>query len=423
MFKYLASTIILMAALSTQQASSALPKIVSVTDTEVSLLFDGELKPRNIQLSQLSAIDQEAIATWKKENQNTLLPSQPKPKPTSKREPEPIVYNPKASYGERQRTLRSIYATIPANFDDDWPKLVKSPDDIQVSLVEENEEERKYVYHSDHYEFICDVPLKPHLVQRFAVLFEGTREFCRQLPISTKKAHLQGQTHRNKILLFESKQTYVANGAPPSSAGVYMPGRDIVMVPLTSIGVRKVGSSYSVDYDGSNKTLPHELVHQLTDSFYYQHGARGWFSEGLAEYVAVTPYRSGKFILGKTVNAAEDYAVKFGRKGNGGRALGEEINAPSLKNFMLQPYSSFAGSNANFNYGLGLLITTYFFEMEGKGDRVAITAFLKALRKGKQGEEALAALRQGRTFDELAKDISKGWKSKGVKIHFAPSGE
>ena len=194
------------------------------------------------------------------------------------------------------------------------------------------------------------------------------------------------------------------------------------MVPLTSLGVKKLGSSYTVDYGESNKTLPHELAHQLTDRFYYAKGARGWFSEGLAEYVGVTPYRSGNFSVSKTLRAAKDYATEYGREGNGGRALGDDINAPGLKKYMLQDYGSFT-SNSNFNYGLGLLITTYFFEIEGKGDRVAITAFLKALREGKQGEEALKELLQGRTYNELSKDISKGWKSRGVTINFANSPE
>ena len=192
------------------------------------------------------------------------------------------------------------------------------------------------------------------------------------------------------------------------------------MVPLTSLGVKKLGSSYTVDYGESNKTLPHELAHQLTDSFYYAPGARGWFSEGLAEYVAVTPYRSGKFLVSKTLRAAKEYATEYGRDGNGGRALGEKIKAPNLKSYMLQDYSSFT-ANGNFNYGLGLLITTYFFELENKGDRVAITAFLEALREGKKGEEALEALLQGRSYNELANDISKGWKSRGIKIEFAES--
>ena len=84
---------------------------------------------------------------------------------------------------------------------------------------------------------------------------------------------------------------------------------------------------------------------------------------------------------------------------------------------MLQDYGSFT-ANGNFNYGLGLLITTYFFYMDGDGDRAAINAFLEALRDGKEGEAALKVLRNGRSWDELEKEISAGWRPRGVKITF-----
>ena len=380
-------------------------ELISATETEATIHFTGHKKPRAVKLNTLSEDDQEFIAAFR-ENDG---------------EPETAADDSKGKKGQRGRNDKSEGEDIPDNFEDEWPKTVKSPEDVTIVVAEEDEEKKRYVYHSDHYEFICDVSLKTHLVKKFAVLFEGTRELCRVLPISTKKAHLTGNDFRHRILLFETKESYARNGGPPGSAGVFMSGGkrgNVVMVPLTSLGVKKLGSSYTVDYGESNKTLPHELAHQLTDSCYYAPGARGWFSEGLAEYVGVTPYRSGIFMVSKTERAAKEYATEYGREGNGGRALGDEINAPDLETYMMQPYPSFV-ANANFNYGLGLLITTYFFEMEGNGDRVAITAFLKALREGKKGEEALEVLRQGRTFDELAADISKGWKSKGIDINFA----
>lgn len=416
-------------------AAQSSPKILFADQKEVIFLLPGGKGHKTVSLDSLPTADQEAIAIWrespqgKKAKRPTLKKNTPKTNPPQKNKTKPkpdaekpLVYDPKASYRERQRALSSFFKTIPNNFTDPWPSLVKSPEDTTVEIVDQDEETQRYTYHSDHYEFICDVPLKKHLVQRFAVLFEGTRELCRVLPISTKKAHLSGDTFRHRILLFETRESYFKNGGPPGSAGVFMSGSrgNIVMVPLTSLGVKKLGSSYTVDYGESNKTLPHELAHQLTDSFYYAPGARGWFSEGLAEYVAVTPYRSGKFLVSKTLRAAKEYATEYGRDGNGGRALGEKIKAPNLKSYMLQDYSSFT-ANGNFNYGLGLLITTYFFELENKGDRVAITAFLEALREGKKGEEALEALLQGRSYNELANDISKGWKSRGIKIEFAES--
>ncbi|MBK1835565.1 hypothetical protein [Roseibacillus ishigakijimensis] len=383
-------------------------ELITATESEAIIQFSGRSASTAVALNTLSEADQDYVKEWIRNDGEV----------TSKGSTSGEDYNPDAGYGERLRSLERLTAEIPDNFDHEWPKLIKTPEGVSVDLVRQDPEKKEWVYHSDHYEFVCDVELKSHLVERFAILFEGTREMMRQLPISSKKAHVAGKTHRNRIILCESEETYFRNGGPPGSAGVYMGGSDVVMVPLTSLGVKKVGSSYSVDYGESNKTLPHELAHQLTDHEYYKSGARGWFSEGLAEYVGVTPYRSGNFMVTKTLNAARDYATEYGRKGEGGRALGDEISAPALKDYMLQSYGSFT-ANANFNYGLGLLVTAYFFEMEGGGDRVAITAFLKALREGKEGEEALQALLQGRTYAELAQDISDGWRSKGIDIEFA----
>ena len=113
------------------------------------------------------------------------------------------------------------------------------------------------------------------------------------------------------------------------------------------------------------------------------------------------------------------YAAGFGKDGRGGRALGEEIRLPSLRAFMLQPYSRFT-ANANFNYGMGLLVTTYFIHLEDDGSRKNLTNFLKAMREGKSGDELLAVLRAGRTWEELAQEVSKAWRSKGVKLEIGP---
>ena len=320
-------------------------------------------------------------------------------------------------YQRRQYELLKATRRIAENFEGKWPGIVSAPDSLEVRDLSEEGEGKQFVYHSPHYEFVCDVELKQSLVKRLAVLFEASREYCRQLPISSKKAHVAGIKHRNRILLFETKEGYTKAGGPPGSAGVYIGGKDVIMVPLTSLGVKKVGSSYSIDYDRENRTLPHELTHQLTDHYYFRPGARGWFSEGLAEYVGATPYRSGSFNVKKALTAIRDYATGFGRTDKGGRALGDDISAPDLKSYMLQSYGSFV-ANGNFNYGLGLLITTYFFHMDRDGDRVAISAFLRSLREGKEGEEALQVLRQGRSWDEMEEQISAGWRGRGVRIRF-----
>lgn len=305
------------------------------------------------------------------------------------------------------------------NWEDPWPGNITAPEDLEI--VDEGGEpgSDKFVYLSPHYRFISDVRLSKSVVRGFARLFEATHASMEALPLYFLRARDSDPTKRHPILLFETREAYFKNGGPPGSAGVYIGGRTggVIMVPLTSLGVKPLGSGYTRDRTKSNKTLPHELVHQLTDFVYYAHGSRGWFTEGLAEYVAVSQMSDPRFNFQTNLDEIEAYAAGFGKDGDGGRALGEEIRLPDLQAFMLQPYSRFT-ENANFNYGVGLLVTTYFLHLEDEGSRKNIVAFMKAMREGKSGEELLKVLLAGRTWKELSDDISEKWRSKGVKIRF-----
>jgi len=299
------------------------------------------------------------------------------------------------------------------NWDDPWPSLVTTDVTPEIEVIKE--EAPDFIYASPHYEFHCDVRLSTSVVRRFAVLFEATNQYVRELPLAMAKAH---QEKRHKIKLFETEQAYISAGAPSGSAGVYMGGEDIIMVPLTSLGVKKVGSGYMLDYDEGNKTLPHEIVHQLTDQIYYQAGPRGWFTEGFAEYVALTPYRSGKFRVSVVLDYLREYVTAYGKDGNGGRAIGDEIHMPDIKDWMLQPYSAFTGQNSRVNYGMGALVTYYFFHMDGEEEAERAKEMLKAMKAGKTGEEALEVLLDGRTWDELEEEITTAWRARGVRIHW-----
>ncbi len=294
--------------------------------------------------------------------------------------------------------------------------MIKVNNKQEIQIISEDPNKNEFVYESAHYRYICDAPLKTSLVRKFATLFEATREFCKAIPISSNKAHYENPQKKLMVHLVEKIETYYERGGPPGSAGVYFGGKDIVLVPLSSLGVQRVGSSYMFDHSKSSKTLPHELAHQITDSAYYQLGARGWFSEGLAEYIAVSPYRNGKINVKSNRNDIVNYVTEYDSK-KGGRNLGDEIRLRDLKSFMTMSYQEFT-LNGNKNYGVGLLLTYYFFHLDQNGDRVAITQFLKALKAGKQGDEALSALLNGRTWDELSDQISKSWRSKGVKLLF-----
>lgn len=303
------------------------------------------------------------------------------------------------------------------NFSEQWPDRVRFEGDPEIKTVEENEDEKSFIYESANYRYNSDVRLSNSVVKGFAVMFETTHQFVRELPLSVNG----GRKHEGKysIILMETEAAYYEAGGPPGSAGVYIFDENIVMVPLTSLGVQKVGEGYMLDRDKSSKTLPHELVHQLTPHPYYAHGSGGWFTEGLAEYIAVTPYyRSGMYNVKMNSRYFTEYVTAYGKENTGGRALGENIRVGPLKEFMLQSYSSFT-SNASLNYGSALLITNYFFHMDRKEDGARIKKFLQALNEGKEGEQALEVLLDGQTWLELEKDIAKAYSSKRIDLIFS----
>lgn len=301
------------------------------------------------------------------------------------------------------------------NFDSEWPDRIKFGEDPEISIISEDADRKKFIYESSNYRYHCDVRLSNSVVRGFALMFEATHLFCRSLPLALDGG--KKTDGKLEIRLFEQYDDYIAAGGMQGSAGVFIGGRALVLVPLDSLGVRKVGSGYMLDRDKSSKTLPHELTHQLTPCPYFAKGSMGWFTEGIAEYVAVTPYRSGAFSVRGNHKDIIDYTTAYGSKNTGGRALGENIQIDDLKKFMLQDYGEFL-QYPQINYGCSLLITYYFLQMDGDGDAKRIKSFLKALRAGKTDEDAITVLLDGRSYKQLGEEISKAWGKRGISLTF-----
>jgi hypothetical protein len=303
---------------------------------------------------------------------------------------------------------------VASTFNRPWPREVRLDGSVACKVISEDPKSGRYIYESPSYRFTCDARVTDDALRNFSVMFETTRRYAQSLPLS-----LGGGRERNgklDILLFRSMDQYIMAGGPPSSAGCYMQG--LVLVPMASLGLKEGGTGFSLDTARPNHVLIHELAHQLTPDAYMGSGARGWLSEGLAEYVAITPYTWGYFRPDIHGNVVKAYVTSGGGDGIGGRSLGTDIAAPKLKDFMLMPYARYSGQDANFNYGLGLLLTHYFFHMEGGGKAFRITRFLQELQAGRHGEASLAPLLGGSTYEKLEGEISAAWARMGVRIRF-----
>lgn len=303
---------------------------------------------------------------------------------------------------------------VAASFGSPWPREVRLDGPVICKVISEDKAAGRYIYESPGYRFTSDSRITDDALRNFAVMFEATRKYARGLPISLGGIAQRGG--RLDILLFGTRQAYTRAGGPPNSAGVF--SRGMVLVPMESLGLKDVGTGFSLDVRRHNKVLVHELAHQLTPESYFALGSRGWFSEGMAEYIAITPYTWGYFSTDVHGNTVKAYVTAHGADKSGGRALGTEIVAPKLRGFFLMPYESFSGQNANLNYAIGLLLTHYFFHMEGDGKAGRITKFLQGLHAGQQGEAALEPLLGGSTYEKLESDITAAWARMGVNIRF-----
>ena len=366
-------------------------------------LEDADGNALQVPIAQLSEADRTYLKAWYRNGGKAVGKNGAGRKGTSKKPSPDAKKEPKKK----------------DNFNDPWPVYPGVEGEVPIAIAMEDAENKKYVYHSPHYEFTADVRLGKSLVSRLARMFEATFITMQKLPLNFEKATKFKEGVRFPILLFETKADYIKNGGPPTSAGVFMGGSNTVMVPLTSLGVRTLGSKYIIDRDASNRTLVHELVHQLTDRAYYATGARGWFTEGLAEYVANSPYSSaGRIKIRGNSDEITDYATAGSKKYGYGRWIGTDLKVPDLREYMLMPYGQFTGESAAFNYGFGSLIVMWLFNEDAAEDRTHLTAFMKAMKAGKKGDELLKVIRNGRSWEEFCEALAKGLRREGVKVEF-----
>lgn len=299
-------------------------------------------------------------------------------------------------------------------FSASWPRTVYAPTRIEIRAKYEESKKGYHVYESKNYRFVSDSKLEPKVVQRFAVLFETTYKFVTELPLNASGKYLE-RDEKFKIYLFGEYRNYVRAGGPNGSAGVFIPRTQIVMVPLQVLGLENRSGKWVHVKDESNKVLSHELQHQLTLGTRFP----AWYIEGSAEYVASTRYTHGAYHVVNGKTRMFDYVrSKDGLPDGSGRRLGGRISMMPLEQFMKLPYQRFAGSQANQNYAVGLMLTYFFYHADGNGDASGMKAFIKALQQGRSEAEASKYLLRGRTYAQLQEQFRRFCSNGGVAIEF-----
>lgn len=308
----------------------------------------------------------------------------------------------------------------------EWPRTISLADKPEVVVVREDEEKREFVYRSPHYEFVCDSKLGSNVVREFGRMFEATYELNCQLPLDLKpKPERLREIFQAR--LFTNKADYMDAGAIEGSAGVYMSGKKALMVPLSSLGVRLVGSRVTLEQNPNaqdNGTLIHEITHQMMN--HWLPVLPTWFIEGSAEYVEMLEYNSnGKFSLIGLNRQVKAYADNMGR----GNKTFMMIDLEELMTIDGRRWAEALGKDgmALENYGSAGLMTYFFYHLDGKGDAANMIAFLREVENVKNDAESEAAVKKHllreRSYEQLADEVKKAFRKEGVTIEFFPPGK
>ncbi len=385
------------------QGRTVQAEAVGADETTVTIKLPGG-RTTKVNLETLSKPDREFVARWQAKNKTAApspSPALPMPPPL----PKPMTGTVGMGSGG------------PVGFNGTWPVEIAVVGELEIRTIKEDDAAKVYIYQSPHFEFKCDVPLKGRLVAACARVFEATHELLRLLPLNNRGTAPQGKLY--PVILFEAFGDYVEAGGRKGSAGVCMEdrrtGATCVLVPLQSLGVKKVGKEYTVDATAKDyHVLSHEITHAVMDSSVKQ---ASWYIEGSAEYSANTPYNFGRYRVSANRTSVVESVTAYGKDGEGGRALGRNITMPPLSRFMTMSYRDFQ-MDGGFNYGVACLLTYYFYHIDGKGDAARIKAYLKELQNGVSEEEARAKLLDGRTWTQLEEEFMGGMKKLRVEIAY-----
>ena len=247
---------------------------------------------------------------------------------------------------------------------------------VLVEVASEDEQNGKFVYRTQHFEFISDGNLTQNLLRDVALNFEATYELLKALPWGIWPEPEEGD--RFHALLVRSRGRYEEEGGPKNSGGVYFRSRKLFIIPFDSLGIERLGKTYTKSSDYRSDTLVHELTHQMMHAWLDL--LPPWVIEGTAEYTNAIPLRLGVFRVSAARSGLRDYVAFL--KARGG--VPEPFPIQELFEANHQKWASTLGQNPGESrrmYFTSYLLVNYFMNMDGKGDGAVFVKYMRAVGK------------------------------------------
>jgi hypothetical protein len=273
-----------------------------------------------------------------------------------------------------------------------WPEIVDVPPQaVDIKAVEEKPDEKRCIYRSEAFEFISEDKLAGSVMKEIARTFEATRSLLIALPwgVDPKPPIEIG---RFQAKFYETRNSYIADGGPPNSGGVYMRSDRIFRIPFQSLGLEVRGKTWFKNDNYRNDTIIHEITHQLMHDFLSF--LPTWVIEGTAEYAEMLPYNgaNGKFLAASHQRGFKEYLEEAKRRGV---SLSDVGSVQTHMNMKRSEWDARSGGSITSGpgspseqfrlYFSSCVLVYYFCHLDGDGKG---TRFLKYFDKVAEAREA-----------------------------------
>ncbi len=259
------------------------------------------------------------------------------------------------------------------------------PATMKTEVVSEDAAAEKYVYRTAHFEFESQGKFTPSLLREVARDFEATYELLRVLPWNIEPKPPSGNFFRARLL--KDRAAYLTAGGVANSSGIYSSRTETFLVPFESIGVKTLGKSFSKSGDYDSSTMVHELTHQMMH--FWLDLLPQWMVEGTAEYTSNLPLRTGRFSVSRAKTGLKDYTDFLKKRAVGG--MPEPYPLEKLFNISNEEWMETLQQDPTSSHRLyftSYLLVYYFMHLDGKGDAQRVLRYFREMRDQRKQMEA-----------------------------------
>ncbi|MGJ8643270.1 MAG: hypothetical protein ACSHX9_07670 [Luteolibacter sp.] len=274
------------------------------------------------------------------------------------------------------------------------PQWFKQSGARGVAIEKKSNGPEKWIFETQNFIFQLDAPIDDSTFRGLATQAEAAFNRINTLPIRIPKA----AEEKYRILIFKDQHAYIRAGGDIASAARFLgrrrDRRGIIIATFVSLGLEPGDGSHSVSRAEGSRILVHEIGHQLSAE--YSDFLPNWLTEGFAEYAALVPYNRGSFesspaqlvsAIKKRIAYYEKMDPDLFKLPQPGFPSEKKHSGSDIADWLL-PLDELLGNKRLINdslksgdiltvhraYLTSLLITHYFFHLEGDGQGRAIRA-------------------------------------------------